>query len=198
MNAYRAFAQLLAPVAGGDPAAAVEYLGLQIDAPLDAEARRVFGHGGSRDWPPYETEYGVENLFQQTQDLADIAGFYAAWGLAPEMERVDHAAVELEFLAFLVEKERLAQSDEHRQTARDARRKFLADHAARWLPVFAARLEKAPSEFYASLARALRVFIAAETEALGAVPAALRAMDLRPAEPPGEMECGDCVFGEPT
>lgn len=196
-DAYRAFAELLTPPPGYDPASALEALGLELSGPLDAEVKRTFDHGSSRDWPPYETEYGVDNLFQQTQELADIAGFYRAWGLSPERERPDHASVELEFLAYLAEKETAARTDEHRSIAREARRKFLADHAGRWMPVFAARLERTPSTFYQAYARALKEFIRRETEALGAVPATLRSMDLRPAEPPGEMECGACVFGEP-
>src|SRR3989304_1591854 len=43
--------------------------------------RRLFGHTAGGTAPPYETEYGAEALFQQPQELGDLAGFYLAFGL---------------------------------------------------------------------------------------------------------------------
>lgn len=195
---YRSFSELLLPHRGYDENEALDLLGLDLDRPLEEEHLKVFGHGAARQWPPYETEYGTAHLFQQTEEMADIAGFYTAWGLKPEGERLDHAAVELEFMAFLADKEERARTDEQREIARDAQRKFLSDHLARWLPAFATRLEEGiPSTFYAGLARALRTFIEDECSKIGAAPAALRPLDLRTGEPPSEMECGGCDFGVP-
>jgi TorA maturation chaperone TorD len=145
------------------------------------------------DCPPYEAQYGKAHLFQQSQELADIAGFYKACGLAaPAKERVDHLAVELEFMSFLALKEAYALHDgapDRAAEVRDMQRQFLTEHLARWAPAFATRFE----ERDASLANGLRDWIAAELGALGAEPASVRAMDLRPA---GEVEEGfECGGG---
>jgi TorA maturation chaperone TorD len=74
--------------------------------------------------------------------MADIAGFYRAFGLdlSPHnTDRVDFLSTELEFLSFLSMKEAYAwkhQEDELAEICRDAQRKFLAAHLGRWIGVF--------------------------------------------------------------
>src|SRR5262249_3835122 len=79
---------------------------------LETEYQRVFGLVLARECPPYETEYhSSAEPFFRSQQLADIAGFYRAFGLETsqaEPERLDHLALELEFLAVLLLKKRLA------------------------------------------------------------------------------------------
>lgn len=56
----------------------------------------------------YETECGLPDAYRQAQEMADIAGFYRAFGFTvggPVRERPDHAAVELEFMHVLALKE---------------------------------------------------------------------------------------------
>ena len=48
---------------------------------LASESRQVFSHNLTPDCPPYETQYGSTHIFWQSQQLADIAGFYRAFGL---------------------------------------------------------------------------------------------------------------------
>jgi len=136
----------------------------------------VFGLVVSQECPPFETEYlPSRDAFQRAQELADVAGFYQAFGLQPPPRcglRPDHAALELEFVAFLLEKIRTSASsfapagnrggccraastpdrlaaeaaaaaaDEHEKICRDALRSFMTDHVAWWIPTFARALEK--------------------------------------------------------
>ncbi len=81
---------------------------LSARPPVAGTFRRLFGHTARGAVPPYGAEYGSATLFQQPHRLADLAGFYAAFGMRvdpAEHERVDHVRCQLEFLAFLARKE---------------------------------------------------------------------------------------------
>lgn len=153
----------------------------------------------SPECPPYETEYGSPHVFAQSGELADIAGFYRAFGLAaPATERVDHLAVELEFLSFLAFKEAWAVNNgetERTGELREIQAKFLADHLARWAPAFATRFEARD----APLAGELRTWIRKELAAFGIEPSGIRPVDLRPAFDVNEpMDCGGGSCGTPS
>lgn len=68
----------------------------------------VFGLTMSKICPPYETEYCEwKDPTHRAQRLADVSGFYCAFGLEPSRrvpERADNIALEIEFVAFLIEK----------------------------------------------------------------------------------------------
>ena len=113
---------------------------------FEAEHVAAFGHTTAADVPAYEARYGARHLFQETQCMADVAGFYRAFGFeeadAPR-ERPDHIAVELEFMHVLAIKEAVALSHgwvEQAEVCRDAQAQFLRDHLARWTPTFLGRL----------------------------------------------------------
>jgi putative dimethyl sulfoxide reductase chaperone len=126
--------------------------------------------------PPYEGAYGVPQLGGKAMQLADIAGFYVAFGMTtgPQCDADDHIGAELEFMASLALKEAWAEG--HRETARatiakDAERAFLDDHLARWGEAFAARLlELAPRGLYAAAARLLTEWVREECARLAVVP----------------------------
>ncbi|MEI2723972.1 MAG: molecular chaperone TorD family protein [Verrucomicrobiota bacterium] len=135
---------------------------------LNAEYERTFGLLVSGACPPYETEYVDSKFtFQRSNSLADISGYYQAFGLAisdQHPERPDHVVLELEFVAHLLGLERQAaveDSDrraEHLQVCRDAQARFLGEHLAWWTPAFAKLLGCANQNgFYA----AAGVFLAA-------------------------------------
>jgi DMSO reductase family type II enzyme chaperone len=172
-------------------------------APVLAGAyRRLFGHTVRGEVPLFETEYGADELFLQPQELADVAGFYAAFGLtvAPgAAERPDHVSCECEFLMFLARKEAFAL--ERGEAAmvdgtRRAGRLFLRDHLARFVPSLAARLDRAdPGSFYGALGALAVALVTHDCTRLGVVagPATLR---LRlPIEDRIPMACGSCPLG---
>lgn len=131
---------------------------------------KVFGHSLSKECPPYETEYGLSHLFQQSQAMADVAGFYAAFGLqlSPSfMDRLDHISVELEFMQFLALKEAHAAAQGHPEDklalCREAQRKFLADHLGQWAFSFLRRLRaKAPTGIYHSWTNLAETYMRSE------------------------------------
>ncbi|MEK6728107.1 MAG: molecular chaperone TorD family protein [Candidatus Omnitrophota bacterium] len=78
----------------------------------------------------YSTEYLAENEFQRANFLADISGFYRAFGLEIDKERPDFLATELEFMHFLIFKQMYAlcrninDSKEKAAICLDAQKKF--------------------------------------------------------------------------
>lgn len=168
--------------------------GLDLDA-LRSQHHAAFGHMPLPDSPAYETGYLGSSVFGQTQAMADIAGFYRAFGLKlsqSERERVDHLTVELEFMRFLTFKEAVALVHHGRASAsvcRRAQRRFWRQHLGRWLPVFSALLmARAPDGFYGAVAPALDSFAQAEARVLGGAPQATELTSERPSF--SEMECG--------
>lgn len=159
----------------------------------------VFGHTFPKDYPPYETQYGSAHIFMQANELADIAAFYRAWGLTVRegIERLDHIAVELEFMGFLCEKEAYALTQGHAvenlAIVRDAQRRFLKDHLGRWLPAFCRLLKrKSVNPFYRALAEVTLTFVQTDMEALGVQTKAWTEADLRPLPDDEEPGCFSC------
>ncbi len=146
---------------------------------LEREYFRCFGYAISKDCPPYETEYGQSHVFQKTNELADIAGFYRAFGLEPAADlhdRPDALRVELEFMEFLCFKEAYGIAQGHAaarvEVGREAQAKFLREHLGRWVFCFTQRLAvKAAGCLYEHLARLLEAHLGAELAALGLTPA---------------------------
>ncbi len=151
----------------------------------------IFGHTLRGRVCPYECQFGPPGPFQQAHELADLSGFYAAFGLgvaggADRRERPDHVVTELEFLEFLSVKEALELgqgSVEEREVTREAIRKFLREHLGRFGRAFARDLRQADrGGLYGRMGGLLEAFLAVECERLG-VPLGPAAMELRPEEP---------------
>ncbi len=159
---------------------ATEFFGAAL--PPDAEVKdllhehtRVFSLTVAGGVAPYQLEYGDPGAFSKTQRMADIAGFYKAFGVELRVqERVDHMGAELELMHWLVCKEERGVElgkEEQVQVCRDAITKFMDDHLGRWAPFFAEQLAIAALHpFYRSLGELLGEFIAAECERLGVAP----------------------------
>jgi TorA maturation chaperone TorD len=123
--------------------------------------------------PPYETTYTSGG---STPDLADIAGFYRAFGVDIEGEKPDHVVAELEYLAILALREARA-ADAGRphdaETCRNARRAFIREHAGCWLDALADRIQQSGlHEAHALLVRAAARAVEADARALGVTPVA--------------------------
>ncbi len=168
-----------------------------IDA-LQRSHTRLFGHAVRGACPPYELEYNRSDIPQQASELADIAGFYNAFGMeldAKAHERADHAAVQCEFMSVLAAKEVYAiQTDnpEAQQICHDAQRSFVADHIGRWFPAFATRLQDAdPDGFYGKLGKFAREFIKSECRRFHAA-CGPQFLELRPIDPARDaaIQCG--------
>lgn len=126
---------------------------------------------------PHETEYDPMRSVRKGQELADILGFYSAFGLEPsakERELPDHIGVELEFMSLLLQKEAYARLNDWKERVEictDAQVKFLRDHLGIWVFAFCDRLEETSgAAFYRSLARLLGLFMGREIQALGVEP----------------------------
>jgi TorA maturation chaperone TorD len=185
----------------------------QPQATLAAQYERVFGLVSSKECPPYESEYCRQTFsVYRSQHMADVAGCYRAFGLQPSRdrpERQDHLSLELEFMAWLLVKQRHAvqsggpQAAERAAVCRDAQRLFVEQHLAWWVPAFALALRRKadglrdardlhepPSSALGTLGAALAALMAAERAVLHVDPPT-ELVGPRPAE---EMEggCGGC------
>ncbi len=185
---------------------------LRMDHLLDALAQplsrlqddyvAVFGLSICRECPPYETEFQrVDEVFYRTQQMADVAGFYRAFGLEPtatSRERPDHLALELEFESFLLMKNRLALSAasedpnaaEHADVCQSARAAFFRDHLIWWVPSFSLALRSKAQRGYLALAgQVLAAFLPVERARLGIDPPK---SIVNPIPPEHSDECEGC------
>lgn len=183
------------PVADLDLALPVSNLDMTRDDWI-TEFDRVFGLVPSRDFPPYETEYhpNTEPSFR-AQQLADVAGYYLAFGLQPSRaaaERADHVALELEFMAVLIGMGRRAESDAT-AVCREAEASFFRDHLAWWLPLFAKTLgRKSGDGAYATVGRVLAALLPVERYRFGIDPPHLPRQPLPVTRTEDETGCAAC------
>lgn len=119
--------------------------------------------------PLHETAYDSDRSVAMAHDLAQVAGFYAAFGvqIADSFRDLpDHLSMELEFVSYLYAKEAYALEQGWKGRAnecRAARRQFLREHLARWLPAFAGRAaQHARLRFYPAAAALALALLAGE------------------------------------
>lgn len=134
----------------------------------------------------YESQYRGAHEFQWAETLADLSGFYRAFGLEPMNERPDHLSVELEFMYALAFKEICALAEpeaetacEHLRITWEAERAFLRDHLAVWVPAFARALCRRAMEagerqggFYGRMSAWLERFLQGECACFDVNPSA--------------------------
>jgi len=102
----------------------------------------IFGHTLSKQTAPYELEHlKNEDVFFRTQCLADLSGFYKAFGLEiDKKERADHISVQAEFLSNVFVKEWVAREQnlghEKIEVCQKAQLDFWNDHFYEWTKIF--------------------------------------------------------------
>ena len=140
----------------------------------------AFDVSGKSYCPPTETTHTSDTPghgLTRNVELADIAGFYRAFGveLNEQVERVDCIAAELEFLQLVAAKQAIAcealgqdnaEAAEQVEICRNAAQAFLKDHLTRWLGKFVLALERTgAAEVYVTAARLARDFAQFDTQA---------------------------------
>lgn len=167
---------------------------------LEEEYNRLFAHIGSTKCPPYETEYGFDNVFQKTEAMADIAGFYRAYELEiadTNTERADFLGTELEFMSYLAASEAYARQQirqDHLEVCIDTQQKFVRDHLGRWTAIFAKILANSTqNEFYFQLKNLLEQFLESEIVYLNVAPLKVAAPSKELDQKPEEFSCASCV-----
>ncbi|MBK6560849.1 ethylbenzene dehydrogenase-related protein [Candidatus Amarobacter glycogenicus] len=131
----------------------------------------------SPDAPAFESAYFGGDAQQQTQRMADIAGFYRAFGVdsTDGGSRPDELPVQLELRAYLCRKE--AYAEEHLGApragqTRKAQRLFLEEHLGRWGAAFGRRVaSQAPAgHFYQLAGETLSYWVLQECSSAGVTP----------------------------
>jgi TorA maturation chaperone TorD len=113
----------------------------------EAECARLFD--GASTCPPNETAWVRR---EKGHLLADIAGFYRAFGFrvaAASGEKADHVAVETQFVAVLLvflARAIDASASEQQTITRDALTSFAEDHLGAWVRAFCAHLGEVSSD----------------------------------------------------
>jgi TorA maturation chaperone TorD len=177
-----ALRQLSRPRPGSDPldesAARLVSASIPSSEALDTAYWRLFGHTARGPICTCETEYGPDNGFHQPQQLANICGYFLAFGLrcgARSDLRADHISSECEFMDFLNRKEALLASDVAREpqaeetleVTRQAARTFLRDHLGRFGRALGTRVaSEDESGYFSALGHVLLAFL--ETECIRA------------------------------
>ncbi|MGD9935189.1 MAG: molecular chaperone [Dehalococcoidia bacterium] len=153
---------------------------------LEAEYIELFTLATSPDCPTYESAYVCTDINQQTSIMADVSGFYRAFGLElGQGLRPDDISLELEFLGFLCRKEAYAIEHMGKPRVLQARRNqrvFISEHLGRWGETLGHLIagHAAAGSPYQALGAALAAWVEAERRLAGVLDAAVVA---RPAMP---------------
>jgi TorA maturation chaperone TorD len=117
----------------------------------------------------YTTEYLAKNEFEKSRLLADIMGFYRAFGLQPDKERPDCLSTELEFMHYLMFKEmyalthKIEEQEKKADLCQDAQAKFFHTHLYPGAKNIAQNLiSQEEDSFYKKVASELLMFLESE------------------------------------
>ena len=115
----------------------------------------------------YGTEYISEHEFQRSNYLADISGFYKAFGVEIKSDRPDSLEAILEFMHYLIYKEINAPSTEKAEICLDAQRKFFNEYVSVMAKAIAQKvIAQTQSSFYKTISLEMQEFLAEEEKIL--------------------------------
>src|SRR3990172_7255867 len=123
--------------------------------------------------PPYETEYRSEISPFPANEVADIAGFYRAFGMNFVKDRPDFIGTELEFMHLVTLKEAGAAAEGDRRRVPlciSTQKKFLTEHLGRWVDGYEEALFAEESLVYRPVTSFIRRWIDLECKGLGLSP----------------------------
>lgn len=135
-------------------------------------------------------ECRYHNQFSAYDEMADISGFYKAFGLCLESERPDHISLELEFMRLLTIKEAGSLMDKNLNIdiCINAQKEFLGSHLGRWIPLLSVVSEGIP--FYGPISKFLKNWIDVECKYLLIKPDPINERIIREVqEDEGSMTC---------
>lgn len=174
------------------------------DGSIQQSYERSFLESTRGHLPLYETEYTTPHIFAKTQMMADIAGFYRAFGMRSSSthgERPDQASTELEFMHLLTLMKANACSKNDREKIEictTAERKFIQDHLGRWMHELGMTIaETSPRPFHRKVGRLLAAFIADEIQRLEVAPDQVKIRSRDNPDRAQDRECGLGVSGYP-
>ncbi|MDG5817248.1 molecular chaperone TorD family protein [Natronococcus sp. A-GB7] len=163
----------------------------------------LFGFEAGGNIQQYQIEYSPGTIVTSTDTLADLSGFYKAFGLSMEdgnRERADHLCIQLEFLSHLALQTAYLENEDDDtgvEVVTDAQGSFLEDHLGRWTGRFRETLaEEADVEFYRALAALVDSLVADDTDRFGVEPKKFEETPPSPLdglnEGEGDFRCGTC------
>jgi len=134
---------------------------------IQAEYDRLFRAGVV--WL-YGAEHLAKNDFQRANLMADIMGFYTAFGLEPDKERPDAVTCELDFMYNVIFKRNLAltdstveQAEEKIGVCSDAEEKFFSQHLEPAARIIAQKImSESSNAFYKEAAEELTILMDGE------------------------------------
>lgn len=138
-------------------------------ASLREEYRRLFSRGGELPVAPCETMYRASEHMIPKSYAQEVREMYADFSLYFKKmhgEPDDHIAVELEFMAVLIEKMLgTVMNEERYQRYMNGQRDFVLLHLKRWALKFGRDLEQhADHPIYKAIGQLLQDFLAREAE----------------------------------
>ena len=188
-----------AEVVGGPVAGAAEMVCDQLAEcdhdTLHGEWASLFGVEEGLTVSPYQLTYLPGPLMTTVRQLADLRGFYEAFGLSiveGYNDRADHICFLTEFASHLCGREAYLRMEGDREGVRvvvGAQRGFFEDHLGRWYWRFADEVSKRDDGFYAALGDLLATLVEAEIDRLDLEP------DWVP-DDPEVIEWTEDVFGD--
>ncbi|MEJ5338484.1 MAG: molecular chaperone [Aquificaceae bacterium] len=121
--------------------------------------------------PSWETAYELEKAGRKAQELADIEGFYRAFGLEVRQGyEPDGLIPQLEFLSLLLLKKVHADEAEKAEIASKGYEYFFRDHLGRWYRLFCQLVEEeTQEEYYRLMSKLMRSFLDRERQEIGVV-----------------------------